>query len=118
MHFQRFSIDNSLKHYDSAVRNLCRSQPVRTKEIVSYMKLHRIYTPVIDEFCLRSTEDVREALEAAACWQADTLTARSNYEEAGYVYQRVRLYEKALSSFQLCGLWRNCISLSSLISME
>lgn len=117
VHFRRFSIDNSLKRYDSAVRHLCHCRPVRTKEIVSYMKLHRIYTPVIDEFCLIPTEDVKDALETAACWQADTLTARNSHEEAGYIYQRVGLYQKALSSFQECGLWRNCVSLSSLISM-
>lgn len=117
---RRFTIDNSLKRYDSAIRHLCRCRPPRTEQIISYMKLHRTYVSVVDELCTASADDdeIKKALQAAACLQAETLAARENYEEAGYLYQRVGLYELALDSFQQCGMWSNCLSLASLVQMR
>lgn len=115
---RRFTIDNYLKRYDSAVRHLCRCRPVRTEEITSYMKLHRTYMSVVDELCSSpNQEDVQQCLNTAAILQADTLTARENYEEAGYLYQRVGLYDRAIESFQQSGDWSNCLSLASLVQM-
>ena len=116
---RRFTIDNSLKRYDSAVRHLCRCRPVKTQQIISYMKLHRIYTAVIEEFCaVPIVEETQEVLRTAACLQAETLTARENNEEAGYLYQRVELYDKALASFKKCGLWKHCLSLASRLNFR
>lgn len=115
---RRFTIDNYLKRYDSAVRHLCRCRPVRTEEIIGYMKLHRTYISVVDELCSAPTVEVRQCLNTAAGLQADTLTARENYEEAGYLYQRVGLYDRALESFHQSGDWSNCLSLASLIQMR
>ena len=117
-HMRRFTIDNSLKRYESAARHLCRCQPIRTSEIVSYMKLHRTYAAVIDELCLAHSSETEQVLQTAAALQADSLIARSNFEEAGYVYQRAGLYEKALSAFQQCGAWNNCLSLATVLNME
>lgn len=116
--YRRFTIDNYLKRYDSAVRHLCRCRPVRTEETISYMKLHRTYVAVVDELCSTSTLEVEQCLHTAACLQADTLIARENYEEAGYLYQRVGLYDRALESFQQSGDWSSCLSLASLIQMR
>ena len=119
-HERRFTIDNSLKRYYSAVRNLCRCRPVRTEQIVGYMKLHRIYAPVVDEISCNVPviDEAKKVLQTAACLQADTLTARENHEEAGYLYQRVELYKEALGSFQLCGLWNNCLALAALLQLR
>ncbi len=51
VHLRRFSIDSSLKRHDAAVVHLCRCRPVRTAEIVAFMKLHKSYAPVVDHFC-------------------------------------------------------------------
>jgi len=119
-HERRFTIDNSLKRYDSAVRNLCRCRPFRTEQVVGFMKLHRIFSPVVDELSCNVPllEDSKEALQTAARFQAETLSARENHEEAGYLYQRVQLYNEALSSFQQCGLWSNCLALASVLQLR
>lgn len=112
--FRRFTIDNSLKKYESAIRNLCRCQPVRTEEIVNFMKLHRIYLPVIDEL---SGGEEKEALQEAARLQAATLASRDCHEEAGYLFQRVGLLGEALSSFVLSASWNSCLSVASQLKM-
>lgn len=115
----KFTIDNFLKRHDSATRHLCRCRPVRTEEIISYMKLHRTFVSVVDELCVISPlDEVRECLHAAACFQADILTAKDNYQEAGYLYQRVELYGLALNAFQQSADWITCLSLASLIGMR
>lgn len=119
-HERRFTIDNSLKHYNSAVRNLCRCRPFRTEQVISYMKLHRIYSPVVDELSCNVPflEESNVALQTAARFQAETLTARENHEEAGYLYQRAQLYSEALGSFQQCGLWSSCLALATLLQLR
>jgi len=118
-YFRRFTIDNSLKRYDSALRHLCLCRPVKTEQIIRYMKLHRIYTPAIDELCSTPmVDETREALQTAATLQAETLTSRENYEEAGYLYQRVELNDKALDCFKKCGQWKQCLSLASTLQLS
>lgn len=114
---RRFTIDNSLKRYESAVRHLCRCRPVRTDQIVNYMKLHRVYAAVVEEL-VTCPDDGTVALQTAACLLADTMMSRENHEEAGYLYQRVGLYQQALDSFKLCGLWSNCLALASRLEMR
>ena len=114
-----FTIDNSLKRYDSAVRHLCRCRPIRTDQITSYMKLHRVYVSVIEELCTVSpVSEVKETLQAAAYLQAEILVSRENHEEAGYLYHRVGLYNLAVDSFKQCGLWKNCLSIASFVHMR
>lgn len=116
---RRFTIDNFLKRYDSAVRHLCRCQPIKNEEIINYMKLHRTYATVVDELCSTNPiEDVKETLHAAACLQAEALAARENHEEVGYLYQRVGMYDQAIDSFVQCGLWTACLSLATSIQMR
>ncbi|KAK4012972.1 hypothetical protein OUZ56_025220 [Daphnia magna] len=116
---RRFTIDNSLKCYDSAIRHLCRCRPVRTEQIIAYMKLHRTYVSVVDELCTVLPKDVvKTALQAAACLQAEILASRDNHEEAGYLYQRVEAYDLALHSFEQCGMWANCLSLASKLQLN
>ena len=114
---RRFTIDNSLKRYDSAIRNLCRCRPIRTEQVLGYMKLHRVYAAVVDELAA-TPGDVKEPLQAAARLLAETMSSRDNHEEAGYLYQRVELYQEALNSFKLCGLWNNCLALASTLPMR
>lgn len=116
---RRFTIDNSLKRYDSAVCHLCRCRPVKTEQIIAYMKLHRTYVSVVDELCTASPMDeVKAALQAAACLQAEILASRDNHEEAGYLYQRVGAYNLALHSFEQCGMWANCLSLGTQLQLR
>lgn len=116
---RRFTIDNSLKCYDSAIRHLCRCRPVRTEQIIAYMKLHRTYVSVVDELCtVLPKDEVKTALQAAACLQAEILASRDNHEEAGYLYQRVEAYDLALHSFEQCGMWANCLSLASKLQLK
>ena len=116
---RRFTIDNSLKRYDSAVRHLCHCRPFRTEQVTSYMKLHRVFVSVIDELCTVSpVSEVKEALQAAACLQAEILISRDNHEEAGYLYQRVGLFNLAVDVFKQCGMWENCLSIASSVQMR
>jgi hypothetical protein len=62
--------------------------------------------------------EVKEALQVAACLQAEILISRDNHEEAGYLYQRVGLYNLAVDSFKQCGKWENCLSIASFIQMR
>jgi len=116
-YFRRFTIDNSLKRYSSALQHLCHSRPFKTEQIIRYMKLHRIFAPVIDELCSISPilEETREALQTAATLQAETFKSRDSYEEAGYLYQRVELYAQALACFEKCGLSEQCLALASVL---
>ena len=116
---RRFTIENFLKRYDLAVRHLCRCRPCRTNDIIAYMKLHKTYSAVVEELCsVTQDSEVRSALHAAACLKAETLETKQNHEEAGYLYQRVGLYSEAISSFQLCGMWTNCVALAATIQMR
>ena len=124
-HYRRFTIENGLKHYESALRHLCRCRPVRAQDIIVYMNLQRIYSAVLEEFCLPETahewsedEGISRVVQAAADSQAELLTSRGNHEEAGYLYQRVGLYDRAMSSFQQCASWTNCLTMASLIGVE
>lgn len=118
--YRRFTIDNSLKRYSSALRHLCLCRPVKTEQIIRYMKLHRIFTPAIDELCSSTPilEETKEALQTAATLQAETLKSRDSYEEAGYLYQRVELFDQALTCFQKCGLSQQCLALASILQFR
>jgi len=118
-YFRRFTIDNSLKRYAPALRHLCLCRPVKTEQIIRYMKLHRIFTPAIDELCSTPIlEEAKQALQMAATLQAETLKSRDSCEEAGYLYQRVELYDEALTCFQKCGLSQQCLALASILQFS
>ena len=118
-YFRRFTIDNSLKRYAPALRHLCLCRPVKTEQIIRYMKLHRIFTPAIDELCSTPIlEEAKQALQMAATLQAETLKSRDSCEEAGYLYQRVELYDEALTCFQKCGLSQQCLALASILQFR
>ena len=121
----RFTIDKGLKRYESALRHLCRCQPVRAQDIIAYMNLHRRYIAALEEFCQPGAaqdwsedEGVSQVVQAAAGSQADLLTWRGKHEEAGYLYQRVGLYDRAMSSFRQCASWTNCLSMASLAGVD
>ncbi|CDH60280.1 pol ii transcription elongation factor [Lichtheimia corymbifera JMRC:FSU:9682] len=106
--YQRFRIDDYLKRYASALRNLTRAGDEHFDELLNYMRKHTLYKVALEEYA-NNPEKKNVILNAYAEHLADT----SAYDESAIVYQLCNEMEKALNSYRLAGSWREAFAMAN-----
>ncbi|KAI8144910.1 IKI3 family-domain-containing protein [Fennellomyces sp. T-0311] len=105
--YQRFRIDDHLKRYASALKNLSRAGDERFEELVDYMRKHALYLVALEEYA-NKPEQKKVILEV----YGDYLVESNKHDEAGIVYQLCNQTIKALNAYRSAGAWREVFSLA------
>ncbi|KAI8379248.1 IKI3 family-domain-containing protein [Radiomyces spectabilis] len=106
-YYQRFKIDDHLKRYEKALRNLAFAGDDRFDELVEYMQKHSLYLTALDEYA-NKPQQKKVILDV----YGDHLMQTSHYEEAGILFTLAELLEKALQAYRMAGCWRETFSLA------
>lgn len=106
-YYQRYRIDDHLKRYEKALRNLSQAGDEHFDELLRYMKSHDLYLTAIEEYANRPTQKIT-ILNA----YGDHLSFRTSYEDAGIVYTTADNKVQAIESYRMAGCWRETFSIA------
>ncbi|KAI7866463.1 IKI3 family-domain-containing protein [Spinellus fusiger] len=106
-YYQRFRIDDYLKRYEKALKNLSCTGDDRFQELVEYMRKHSLYLPALSVYANRPPQK-----QIILNVYGEYLTQSNAYSEAGIVYTMANNLEKALQAYCMDGSWRECFSLA------
>ncbi|KAI7853743.1 IKI3 family-domain-containing protein [Circinella umbellata] len=105
--YQRFRIDDHLKRYASALKNLSLAGDEHFDELVDYMRKHTLYLVALEEYA-NKPQQKKVILDA----YGDHLCETNGYGEAGIVYQMCDQNTKALNAYRVASAWREVFSLA------
>ncbi|GAB6018991.1 hypothetical protein CHUAL_000626 [Chamberlinius hualienensis] len=111
--YGKFTIDNHLKRYVRALEHLIACGDARFTECMSFIETHYLYSEAL-KLMPKASPQYRVLLEA----YGDFLFKRNSYEEAGVLYRKGKIYEKALESFKLCCNWMSAFSTAHLLNYD
>jgi elongator complex protein 1 len=107
-YYQRFKIDDHLKRYEKAIKNLSLAGDQHFEELLNYMQTHSLYHIAIEEYAHKKQQKI-EILQVYAAH----LDFKTNFEEAGIVYTMAGNSVKALESYRMAGCWRESFSIAN-----
>lgn len=107
-YYQRYKIDDHLKRYEKAIKNLSLAGDQHFEELLKYMQTHSLYHIAIQEYAHKKQQKI-EILEVYAAH----LDFKTNFEEAGIVYTMAGNSAKALESYRMAGCWRESFSIAN-----
>ncbi|KAI8991763.1 IKI3 family-domain-containing protein [Mycotypha africana] len=105
-YYQRYKIDDHLKRYEKALKNLCLAGDEHFDELLEYMQKHSLYHVAIEEFANKKKQKL-----IILDTYGGHLDFKTKYEEAGIVYTMAGNLEKALESYRMAGCWREAFSI-------
>ncbi|KAG0917728.1 hypothetical protein G6F33_001222 [Rhizopus arrhizus] len=106
-YYQRYKIDDHLKRYEKALRNLSQAGDEHFEELLQYMKTHDLYLTAIEEYANRPNQKI-EILNAYGAH----LVFRNSFEDAGIVYTMAGNHVQAIESYRMAGCWRETFSIA------
>ncbi|KAG0331419.1 hypothetical protein BG004_001669 [Podila humilis] len=112
-HYQRFKIDDHLKKYQSALKNLSQAGEKYFQECVGYIKQHNLFKFALKVF-VANAEKHRTILQI----YGDSLAMNGDNEQAGLAYSMAGNKEKALESYREAGLWREAVVLAQQLKYD
>ncbi|KAG2015494.1 pol II transcription elongation factor [Coprinopsis cinerea AmutBmut pab1-1] len=104
-YYQRFRIDDHLKRYESALRNLSKAGPERFEEALQYTERHNLYEPALKIW--KGTERYNAVLELYGDWlyeRKELPQAASAFLEAGKPLKAMVAFERNLQWQELFDL--------------
>ncbi|KAK1230942.1 putative elongator complex protein 1 [Marasmius sp. AFHP31] len=104
-YYQRFRIDDHLRRYPSALRNLSLAGPSRFDEAIEYAERHQLYKDALNTW--KETEHYPRVLEVYGDWlyeRREFRNAASVFAEAGHLQKAMVAHEKALEWQELFDL--------------
>ncbi|KDR75591.1 hypothetical protein GALMADRAFT_1330461 [Galerina marginata CBS 339.88] len=110
-YYQRFRIDDHLKRYDKALRNLSLAGPERFEEAVSYVERHRLFELAISIW--KGTEQYGDILNAYGDW----LFERRDFRQAAAVFVEAQKTHKAMMSHEKALEWQELFDIAVLNGM-
>ncbi|KAI9485105.1 IKI3 family-domain-containing protein [Zychaea mexicana] len=105
--YQRFRIDDHLKRYASALKNLSKAGDEHFDELVNYTRKHVLYLVALEEYA-NHPQQKKIILDV----YGDYLVDNNAHGEAGIVYLLCDQTSKALNAYRLGGAWREVFSLA------
>jgi elongator complex protein 1 len=93
--YMKFKVQNDLKEYDLALKEISKADPKYFKEALSMIKKQRLYRQA-----LRYYADQPDLLKEVKISFATYLHERMYYEEAGLMFKYAEDYENALNSLK------------------
>ncbi|KAF9295803.1 hypothetical protein BGZ74_010603 [Mortierella antarctica] len=113
-YYQRFKIDDHLKKYQSALKNLSQAGEKYFADCVAYIKQHNLYKFALKVFDSKSPEKHRAILQI----YGDSLSLNGDNEQAGVAYSMAGDKEKALEAYREAGLWREAVVLAQQLKYD
>jgi elongator complex protein 1 len=107
---QRYTIDNDLKRYNKALAHLHAMEDF--ERLKTFTTQHELYAAAIELYRYDSAR-----LGQLVRLQADFLSERSRYKEAGIAYEYILDYESAFQAYRSANLWRECLSSAASMQM-
>ncbi|KAI8643421.1 IKI3 family-domain-containing protein [Parasitella parasitica] len=106
-YYQRYKIDDHLKRYEKAIKNLSMAGDQHFDKVLEYMQTHSLYHVAIEEYAHRK----QQKLAILEVYGAHLLFT-TNFEEAGIIYTMAGNSIKALESYRMAGCWRESFSIA------
>ncbi|KAF8963616.1 IKI3 family-domain-containing protein [Flammula alnicola] len=107
-YYQRFRIDDHLKRYESALKNLSLAGPERFEEAVTYVEHHRLYEPALSIW--KGTEQYDDILNSYGDW----LFERREFRQAATVFVEAKRINKAMIAHEKALEWQELFDLALL----
>ncbi|KAG0045887.1 hypothetical protein BGZ83_008909 [Gryganskiella cystojenkinii] len=112
-YYQRYRIDDHLKKYESALKNLSQAGEKYFDDCLTYTRQHNLYRAALKVFGSVPVKH-KEILQI----YGDSLSINGDHEQAGVAYAMAGEKEKALESYKEAGLWREAVVLAQQLRYE
>ncbi|KAG8817137.1 hypothetical protein FRC17_000043 [Serendipita sp. 399] len=100
-HYQRFRIDDHLKRYSKALKDLADGGPQYFSEALGYMEKHQLYTEGLSIW-KGKPDEYKQVMSLYADWLYD----RRDFEDAAMAFELACDYSKAMQAYEKAYLWR------------
>ncbi|KAL1776415.1 Elongator complex 1 [Sigmodon hispidus] len=111
--YQRFTIDKFLKRYEKALGHLSKCGPEYFTECLNLIKDKNLYKEA-----LKLYQPDSQQYRAVSIAYGEHLMREHLCEEAGLVFARCGVREKALSAFLTCGSWQQALCVASQLRLK
>ncbi|XP_013379508.1 elongator complex protein 1 [Lingula anatina] len=111
--YQKFTIDNHLKRYSSALGHIAKCGPSHFSECLTLVKDHSLYAQALQLF----DKTTQEYMEIASAYGTH-LSDKKQYEDAGLMYSKAGDHEKALNAFVKALSWRMALIMAAKLQYE
>ncbi|RDB24885.1 Elongator complex protein 1 [Hypsizygus marmoreus] len=106
-YYQRFKIDDHLRRYDSALRNLSLAGPEYFDEAIAYVELHRLYDAALRIW--KGTDHYKTVLDLYGDW----LFERREFRQAASVFIEAQNFSKAMLAHEKALEWQELFYLAA-----
>jgi len=113
-YYQRFRIDDHLKRYKSALRNLSFAGPAHFDEVKAYVEKHQLYETALEIYCETETDEHREILNLYGEW----LFERREFDQSALVFINAQRQQRAMLAYEKALLWRELFELAQLQKVD
>jgi elongator complex protein 1 len=111
-YYQRFRIDDHLKRYNSALRNLSLAGPEHFDDVKEYVEKHQLYETALEIF--GETDQLRDILDIYGDW----LFERREFGQSALVFLDAQRPQKVLIAYEKAYLWRELFEFAQLQKIE
>ncbi|KAH9022450.1 IkappaB kinase complex IKAP component [Lactarius hengduanensis] len=110
--YQRFRIDDHLKRYKSALRNLSLAGSERFSEAKAYVEKHQLYEIALEIF--GESDQLRDILDIYGDW----LFERREFGQSALVFLDAEQPQKVLAAYEKAHSWRELFEFAQLQKIE
>ncbi|KAI0076404.1 IkappaB kinase complex IKAP component [Panus rudis PR-1116 ss-1] len=107
-YYQRFRIDDHLKRYEKALKNLSLAGSERFDEAMAYVEKHQLYDAALSIW--RDTDKYETVLSLYGDW----LFERREFRDAAFVYRKAKHAQKAMLAHERALDWQELFELAVL----
>ncbi|KAH8980756.1 IkappaB kinase complex IKAP component [Lactarius hatsudake] len=111
-YYQRFRIDDHLKRYKSALRNLSLAGSERFSEVKAYVEKHQLYDMALEIF--GESDQLRDILDIYGDW----LFERREFGQSALVFLDAEQPQKVLAAYEKAHSWRELFEFAQLQKIE
>ncbi|KAF8260574.1 IKI3 family-domain-containing protein [Lactarius quietus] len=111
-YYQRFRIDDHLKRYKSALRNLSLAGPEHFEDVKAYVENHQLYETALEIY--GETDQLRDILDIYGDW----LFERREFGQSALVFLDAERPQKVLAAYEKAHLWRELFEFAQLQKIE
>ncbi|KAF7791354.1 hypothetical protein EIP86_002368 [Pleurotus ostreatoroseus] len=105
-YYQRYRIDDHLKRYDKALRNLSLAGADRFDEAMAYVEKHQLYDTALAIW--KDTDRYEAVLNVYGDW----LFERREFKDAAFVFRTAHKYGKAMLAYEKALDWQEMFDLA------
>ncbi|XP_066469477.1 elongator complex protein 1 [Tiliqua scincoides] len=113
INYQRYTIDKYLKRYPRALQHLSKCGAKRFSEFLNVVKDQNLYSEALKLY-LPDTEEYKAVSNA----YGDYLIQKHLPEQAGLIFFRCGVFDKALDAFLMSGSWQQALCAAAELGYE